>query len=563
MSSSAKPAATAWRSTGATTVAELVPRAAELHSGAAQRYRRGEHWVEVSYAELLYSVREVALGLIRHGIEPGDKVAILSNTRPEWTWADLGSICAGATVVPIYQTNSPEECEYVLSHSEARLVFCEDRSQLDKIAAVRGSCPALEHVVAFEGEGAGAVPLRDFRGRAQGADPEAFEARVAAVDPAEVCTYIYTSGTTGPPKACMLTHANYRANMDQLEQAMDLGDGPIVQYVFLPLAHALTRMIQFISIDLGATLAYWGGDSQRIVPELAEVAPTHFVAVPRLFEKIYTLARSGGKDPQELGEGLRGLFGGAIRQAITGSAPIAVEILEFFWACGVPVYEGYGMTETSAAATINTPEHTRLGTVGRTLPGVELEIAADGEVLMRGENMFKGYYKNEQATDETLEGGWLHSGDLGALDDEGYLTITGRKKDLIITSSGKNITPTNIENSLKQSRWISEAVVYGDRRPYLVALITLDPDELPALAERAGVEPDLAEMARDERVRAVIGEVVDGVNQNFARIEQVKRFALLDHELSQEGGELTPSLKVKRRVVYDRYASVFDALYEG
>jgi long-chain acyl-CoA synthetase len=584
--------------TGAGTMGSMVLRAAERYPGTAVTWREDDGWRRVSYPELGEIVREIAKGLITLGVEPGERVAILSQTRPEWTYADFGGMCAGATVVPVYQTNSPEECEYVLAHSDARLVFCEDTEQLEKIEQIRDRLPELRHVVAFTGEGAGAIPLDELRAAGREVPDEWLDERVTGVGPDDPYTFVYTSGTTGPPKGCVLTHGNARANTDQVEQAIDLS-GETVFYVFLPLAHVLTREVQLVAVDSGATLAYWRRDPTRIIDDVAEVNPTHLPSVPRIFEKIYTKATSAegakaqilkravatGRRVRRLeGEGrepgpalkaryaladrlalskVRALFGDRMRLSLSGAAPIDPAILEFFHACGVHVLEGYGMTETSAVASVNTLEHFRFGTVGRPLPGCEIRIADDGEVLMRGPNIFRGYYRNDEATTVTLVDGWLHSGDLGSLDEDGYLTITGRKKDLIITSSGKNITPSNIENSLKQSRWISQAVVAGDRRSYLVALLTLDPDEAPALAEKVGADADPAQLAEHEGARAEIEALVEDVNRRFARIEQVKRFAILGRDLSQEEGELTPTMKVKRGAVYERHSKVFDGLYGG
>jgi long-chain acyl-CoA synthetase len=377
------------------------------------------------------------------------------------------------------------------------------------------------------------------------------------------------------------------------ESAGALSEGDSV-YLFLPLAHAFAVLIQFVTIDLGGTIAYWEKDPQKIIPNLLEVKPTYFPSVPRMFEKIYTLANSAAEDPEQLKQAValglkvremqrkgedvpaelqqafeaadeklyanvRALFGGNIRECVTGAAPIAQEILEFFYACGVPVMEGWGMTETSTIASANTPENFRFGSVGKPLPGVEAKVAEDGELLLRGANIFQGYYKNPDATSETLVDGWLHTGDLGRIDEDGFIFIVGRKKDIIITAGGKNITPANIENGLKQSRWISQAVAIGDRRPYLVALITIDPEEIPAFAAQFGIDAD--QVLTSDELRAEVQKAVDEVNSKVGPVEQIKYFEILDHDLSQETGELTPTLKVKRNVVNEKFADVVDRLY--
>jgi long-chain acyl-CoA synthetase len=590
--------------TGSKTIADLLPLVVERYGDAsAQRFKVGDEWKDVSYAELGEAVREVALGLVDLGIEPGEKISILAHTRPEWTHACFGILTAGATLVTIYQTNSPEECQYVLHHSDSRAVFVEDGEQLAKIRAVEDDCPELKHVIVMEPGDADlgdALTLDQLRERGRGRDGAEWKARYEAVTPDDMCLYIYTSGTTGPPKGCLLTHANYRAITDAVVQDAVLEQGDS-SYLFLPLAHAFAILIQFATFDLGATLAYWSRDPKMIIADIAQVSPSFFPSVPRMFEKIYTLATSNVEDKEQLekavqvgvkvrmmrdaGEhvpeqlqqafdqaeeklfkNVRGLFGQNIRECVTGAAPIAPEILEFFYACGVPVMEGYGMTETSTSASVNRPEpgRFRFGSVGQAQPGVEVKIADDGEVLIKGPNIFQGYYKNEEATESALHGGWLHTGDLGRLDEDGFLYITGRKKDIIITAGGKNITPANLENGLKQNRWISQAVVVGDRRPYLVALITLDPEEAPALAQELGLDDaDLASMAKDEKVRAVVQKAIDEVNSHVGPVEQIKRFEILDHDLSQETGELTPTLKVKRNVVHEKFADVVDRIYDA
>ncbi|MDQ3676776.1 MAG: long-chain fatty acid--CoA ligase [Actinomycetota bacterium] len=588
--------------TGSKTLAELVLSAAAAHGGTALRYPDGDTWLELSYPQLGADVRAIAKGLIALGIDTGDRVGILSNTRAEWTLADFGAICATAVVVPVYQTNAAEECQHVLDHSGTKAIFCEDASQVAKIDEVRADLPDLRHVICFEGRSEGAITLDELRERGVDVSDEDLAERVAAVAPGDVATIVYTSGTTGPPKGCMLTHANVRAVIDMVQQRLEFAPGDDVVYVFLPLAHMLARAVQVLGIAFGVQLVYWRRDPDLIIADVAEINPTHLPSIPRIFEKIYAAAtgkaeaaggakaklfwwavgvgkevrgreRRGGqagpilKAQLALADRLvlhkvRALFGNRAKLAITGAAPIDEDIVAFFHAAGVWVLEGYGMTETTVAATLNTIEENRPGTVGKALPGCDVQIAEDGEILMRGPNIFLGYYRDDEATREILRDGWLSSGDLGELDDDGYLRITGRKKDLIITSSGKNISPSNIESAITQSRWISQAVVYGDRRQYLVALVTLDPDERAALAEQAGADPDDSALHEHAGVRAEIQRAIDDANRRFARIAQIKKFAILDRVLSQEHEELTPTMKVKRNIVYERHGDVFDALYD-
>jgi long-chain acyl-CoA synthetase len=610
-------ASTAGSATGSQTIADLVPRAAAAYgANAAIRYKRDGAWHDVSYEQLAAVVQEIGLGLIDLGVEPGDRLCILANTRPEWSYADMGATSAGAVVVPIYQTNSPEECLWVISDSEASTIVCENEEQLEKVAAIRDQIPAIRTIVVIDPPDAGsiaggpsdavralgAISLQEVRERGRGRSAEELQARRAAVKPEDPFTFIYTSGTTGPPKGCVLTHGNYHSIIDMVGEAGEI-QGDEVIYLYLPLAHSFALLIQLAVFDLGGTLAYFGGDTKQIVPELQEVKPTYLPSVPRVFEKIYTLAHGaieaqspddqaraeaaiklgakvrdminrGEAVPEELQKpfeeadeqlfkNVRAIFGGNVRHATSGAAPIAREILEFFWACGVPVLEGYGMTETATAATTSTVENHRFGTVGRALPGVELKIADDGEILVKGANIFAGYHNNADASFGAVEQGWLHTGDLGSIDDDGYLSITGRKKDIIITAGGKNLTPANIENDLKQCRWISQAVMHGDQRPYPVVLITLDEEEIPIYAAEHDLPKDIPSLAGSEQVRSLIQREIDRANAKYAQVEQVKRFAILDHDLSQATGELTPTLKVKRNVVNEKYAELFDALYAG
>ena len=590
------------RATGARTVGRMVLVAAERGDDVALRYPRGGRTETISYAQMADRCRAIARGLIALGLLSGDTVSILSSTRVEWTLCDLGSLCAGAVVAPIYHTNAPEECAWVLSDSRARLVFCEDAEQAAKIAQIREDCPLLEHVVMIDGTAPGAITMDELLARGVEVDAQTVDERIEAVAPEDLVTIVYTSGTTGPPKGCALSHANFIAASTMSRGLLRLDEIQPVVYQFLPLAHVFARVIQTVVLDVGGTLVFWSGDSKRIVADLAEAQPTHLPAVPRIYEKVHTAVlsnmqrqnparraifrwalaegsrarrtqRAGGRlgplasaryrlaDRLVLSK-VRSVFGPRLIMGIVGAAPMSRELLEFFDACGVLVLEGWGMTETCSVGTLNPDDAPHFGTIGRSMPGCEIRIAEDGEILVRGPHVFCGYYRNPEATIEMMEGPWLHSGDLGSVDKDGYVSITGRKKDLIITSSGKNIAPQNIETGLRDSRWISHAVVYGDQRPYLVCLLTLDQDEAPRLSEQLGITGDPALMARDERVHAVLQADIDANNRRFARIEQIKRFEILDHDLSQADGELTPTLKVKRNAVYKRYAPIFDRLYE-
>jgi long-chain acyl-CoA synthetase len=457
-------------------------------------------------------------------------------------------------------------------------------------------------VILMEGSADDAISMDELSGRGAGGSEADWEQRWSSVNPDDICTFIYTSGTTGPPKGCVISHGNYRSMLDMVHEANVLGSDELA-YLFLPLAHSFALLIQLGTFDLGATLAYWERDPLKILPNLSEVRPTYFPSVPRIFEKIYTAAtgnveKDGGlkkvifnwaigvgrkvRERERAGKSvglllraqhdvadrlalakIRSLFGGNLKLAVTGAAPINPEILRFFDAAGVLVVEGWGMTETSTAATISRPEAFRFGTVGRPFSACEVKIADDGEILVKGPNVFKGYYKNPEATAETIIDGWLHTGDIGEVDPDGYLKITGRKKDIIITAGGKNITPANLEAEMKQSQWVSQCVVVGDRRPYLVALVTLDMEECVKLAKENGWPTDPAELAKHPGMRELIQQHLDKFNEKFARVEQVKKFEILPADLSQEGGELTPTLKVKRNVVADKYEQDIKGLYAG
>jgi long-chain acyl-CoA synthetase len=589
---------------GSTTIADLLPNAAERFGPRPAVMYKDEHgnWVTRTHSEVLDTVRSLSLGLFELGVEKGDKVSILANTRPEWTYFDFAALTAGAVVAPIYQTNSPEETRYVLTDSDAKVVVVEDEEQMEKVRAIRGDCPQLEHVIRMTGTSEDAISMEELAQRGSGRDASEWEERWRSVTPQDICTFIYTSGTTGPPKGCVISHGNYRAMLDMVNAVSVIEEGELT-YLFLPLAHSFAVLIQFGSFELGATLAYWERDPMKIAANLQEVRPTYFPSVPRIFEKIYTAAnakaesaggltkamfdwaiRVGSKvrdlerqgrepgpllrlqfaiaDRQVLSK-IRGLFGGRLRLAVSGAAPINPEILRFFEAAGVLVLEGWGMTETSTAATISTPDDYKIGTIGKPFPGCDVKIADDGEILVKGPNVFQGYYKNPDATRETLVDGWLHTGDIGEIDSDGYIKITGRKKDIIITAGGKNITPANLEAEIRQHPLVSQCVVIGDRRPYLVGLVTLDPEEAASYAKEHGLSADAATLASNSKVKAEIEAHVDEINKKFARVEQVKKIHILPQDLSQQGGELTPTLKVKRAVVASKYEKEIDGLYES
>ena len=591
-------------STTSITLADLLPRAAENFgsNGAFLFKNDSETWENVSFDEVLAKVQDLTLGLIDLGVKPGDRVSILGNTRVEWTLFDLAAMSAGAIVAPIYQTNSPVECQYVIEHSGARFLVVEDEAQLEKIRQVKDQLPDLETVIMMLGKSDDTVSMDELMERGSKGDPGGFEKSWQSVKPEDTCKIIYTSGTTGPPKGCVISHGNYRSMLDMSESVEILGAGETT-FLYLPLAHVFALLIQYGTLDVGGRIAYWERDQLRIVPSLSEIKPENFPSVPRIFEKVHdtAIASSAGdgglkaaifnwavkvgkkvNDLEDQGKKpgallarkhaladklvftkIRDIFGGNLKLAITGAAPIDPEIIRFFHAAGVPVLEAWGMTETSTGGTLNLPGTFRVGTVGQALPGVDLKIAEDSELLVKGPNVFQGYYKNQEATDETIIDGWLHTGDLASIDDDGYVTITGRKKELIITAGGKNITPVNIEALVKRNPLVSQCVVVGDRKPYLVALITLDQEALSRFAAEQGTLDESAAMTDSPVVREELGKHIEEVNSHFASVEQVKRFQILPADLSQEGGELTPTLKLKRPVISSKYEKEIEDLYAG
>jgi long-chain acyl-CoA synthetase len=581
------------------TMAALARNAAERFGGEiAARFLRDGEWADLTYTELWQQVRDLARGLVALGVEVGDRVSILANTRVEFTVVDLAASTTGAIVVPVYPTNSADECEWVVGDSGAKVIFCEDAAQVAKIDEVRTGLPDLEHVIVIDGDAPGALSISEVVARGAGVEVERLDERADAVGPDDACLIIYTSGTTGRPKGVVLTNKGFAAGRRCAVELELFGPGDVV-YLYLPLAHVFAQLVQADCVEVGATIAYWGGDSRQIVGELGQVKPTVLPSVPRIFEKVYAVAsgmmppekqdevaraiqlgikvrqarRSGADVPAseaaafeqadaEMFALVRGIFGGNVHLAISGAAPIAPEILEFFYAAGVPVFEGWGMTETTSLGTLNLPDAFKFGTIGRAICGVDVRIADDGEIEIAGEILLKEYWRNPEATAETLtDDGYLRTGDLGSIDADGFVTITGRKKDIIITAGGKNLTPANLEGDLRRSRFISQAVMFGDRKPYPVALITLDAEEIVPWAGEQGLPTDLAELAEHEEIRKLIQAELDAANARYAQVEQIKRFKILGRDFTLESGELTPSLKLKRNVIYANYGDHFDELY--
>jgi long-chain acyl-CoA synthetase len=532
-------------------------------------------WQPVSWDEAAARVDELARGLLARGVRHGDRVAVLSRTRLEWILLDWAVMSIGAVVVGLYPTSSAKECEYILGHCEAVLAFAEDEEQTRKLVSVRGTLPNLREIIPFDW-----LEKLEADGRlARHLQPEPVEEN-------DLATLIYTSGTTGPPKGCMLTHRNLVTAAIRVVEGMHQ-NGDVV-LLFLPLAHSYGRLAHQAASHRGATVALVA-DVARVPEALATVHPTILPAVPRVYEKVHAntlgeIERSGGLRRRiglwALGVGartsrarrersrvggvlalqqriadrlvfakVRERLGGRLRLGVSGAAPLSTEVIEFFHALGVPVIEGYGLTETASSATVNEPDDFRIGSVGRPVDGAEVQLAEDGEILIRSNSVFAGYYKDPEATAEALtENGWLRTGDVGEIDDEGFLRITDRKKDLIITAGGKNIAPQNLENALKASRFVSQALVVGDRRPYVTALVTLDEAEIAS----GGQEP-----------QRLVQELVDDVNRDRTRVEQIKRFAILPRDFSLEEGEVTPTLKLRRRVIHEHFADEIEQLYAG
>lgn len=583
------------------TVHEIFEETARAHSDRpALRRKRNGTWETTTWREYRLAVRRAAAGLAALGVERGRGVVILGFNRPEWFVAHLAAMAAGGLPAGIYTTSTTEQCRYIADHAEAVVAVVENREYLDRFVSVRRDLPRLRAIVLMEGEAGGeALTWNRLLETGDGGDEGEIKRRTAAAKAEDVCSLIYTSGTTGSPKAVMLTHGNVSWIARRAVELIDVGVGDrLISY--LPLSHIAEQVVSlYLSMATGACV-HFARSLETLADDLRDVRPHVFLGVPRVWEKIQAAvqaagAQTGGPKKRIAAWARRiGLAGGyadqqgrsrpwtyplaerlvfsrvrsrlgldATRFAIVSAAPIAVETLEFFLSLGLPIMEVYGMSECTGPATMSLPGAYRTGRAGRAIPGTELRLAEDDEVLMRGPHVFKGYYKDEEATRETLDASaWLHSGDVGEIDADGYLRITDRKKELIITAGGKNIAPQYLEGKLKQIPAVSQAVAVGDRRPYVVALLSLDPGRVAAEAARAGSPArTTAEAALCPVFKGYVDGQVQEVNRGLARYEQIRRFALLPQELTVDGGELTPTMKLKRRVIHEKCRDVIAALY--
>jgi long-chain acyl-CoA synthetase len=572
----------------------------EQPDAVALRRRVDDAWVDVTYAAFTAQVVDVARGLVASGIEPGDRIALLSRTRYEWTLFDYAIVAAGAVTVPIYETSSAEQVAWILSDSGAKAAVVEDHRHA---ATVTGTEDAPAHVwrIVADADWPGAVEALTTRGASVPA--AAVHERRTAARGDDLATLIYTSGTTGRPKGCELTHANLLAEVRTVITVLpEVLDGHGSLLLFLPLAHVFGKVVQCAVLDSRTVLGH-SPDAKHLLDDLGTFQPTVLLAVPRVFEKVFHGARrkavDGGKgkifdaaaatavawskacDAGGPGAGLRlrrALFdalvyrrlraalGGHVRAAVSGSAPLTEHLGHFFRGVGVPVLEGYGLTETTAAISVNTMSAQRIGTVGRPIPGQTIRIADDGEILVRGPVVFRGYHGNPDATAEAVTDGWFHTGDVGELDEAGFLRITGRKKELIVTAGGKNVAPAVLEDRLRAHPLVGQVLVVGDGQPFIAALVTVDAEALPRWRRQHGKpegDGSAADLVDDPELRGEIAAAVEEANRAVSRAEQIRKFRILPGDFTEEGGELTPTLKVRRSVVTSRYADDVAALYSG
>lgn len=584
------------------TVVELFFRAADEHDKPDAYLRHtGSAWEPVSHRHVLEQVHALVKALNEAGVQRGDRIGILAENRLEWALCDFALMCAGAVSVPVYPTLPADQAAIVLGDAGARMVFVSSAEQYAKLMEASAELPAIERIFTFDAVDNGDArtePFAALLARGHGLPGSETEFRVAAqqAKPDDVLTLIYTSGTTGRPKGVMLTHNNLHSNINGSLPSFPVAAADVA-LSFLTLSHVFQRMVDYVMYSVGATVAHVA-DIDRVIDAFGEVRPTIAVSVPRVYEKLYArvLSATGvkgriamwsrgvaldwaerklhGRDiPGALAlkhriadrlvyTKLRDRLGGRIRFFISGGAPLNPQIAYFFYGAGLKILEGYGLTETSPVTNVNPPDAIRIGTVGPPIVGTELRIAEDGEILVRGPGVMKGYYQNPDATRAAIDDeGWFHTGDIGDLDADGYLRITDRKKDLLVTAGGKNIAPQPIESAAKSSRYIAEAVMLGDRRPYAIMLVVPDFEQLARWATGRGIGTEPATLATDARVRAFLEDEVEARTASFARYERPKKVLPLERELTLDRDEITPSLKVKRRVVTEHFRDRIEALY--
>jgi long-chain acyl-CoA synthetase len=559
--------------------------------------RHGDTWTTFTAAETLARVRGIAKGFVAAGLEPGAHVAILSRTRLEWTLVDFAVWTAGLVSVPVYETSSPDQVRWILSDSESVAIIVEQEEHARRVASIAPDLPSLGQHWTIDGGG-----LDDLTRLGEDVTDDELDARTANVHGHDDATIIYTSGSTGRPKGCVLRHDNFTATVEGASEAMPevVADGAST-LLFIPLAHVFARFIAAMSVSAGVLVGH-EPDTKDLMRAVSTFKPTFLLAVPRVFEKIYNSAEQkadlGGKGrifraaadtavahSEALAAGrvpfllglkfklfdrlvyakLRDALGGRVEYAVSGSAPLSPRLSHFFRSIGVLILEGYGLTETTAPATVNRARELRIGTVGRALPGIEVRIADDGEILIRGVDVFDRYWRNDEATEHAFADGWFRTGDLGRIDADGVLTVTGRAKELIVTASGKNVAPAPLEDGIREHPLIGQVVVVGEGKPFVAALVTLDREMLPGWCESRGITPALSghEAAYDERVLSAVQEAIDAANGRVSRAESVRSFTILDTDLTEASGHLTPKLTIKRSVILKDFAADIDHIYSG
>jgi long-chain acyl-CoA synthetase len=570
----------------------------------AYRYKAAGAWKGVTWREQAETCKKISKSLIALGVKKGDRVNIISQTRLEWVQCDFGIVNCGGVTVGIYPTNLAPDCAYIINHCDAEVIFAENQDQLNKVQQVREDTPKLRQIIIFDGAGSAdgsVLSFADFLRKGEKISDADFEARTKSIRPDDLASLVYTSGTTGVPKGAMITNENLLFVSDSAAQCLYLDPG-FETLLFLPLAHVFARLIIYFCLNKGIAVAF-AESIEKVADNLKEIRPHFVCSVPRIFEKIYTKITSSVQDAGGIKEKLfnwalgvgyqvsrlqqskqpipSGLqfkhnlanklvlhkiqeaFGGRLVWAVSGSAPLNKSIAEFFHACGVLILEGIGMTENSSFTNVNRYDHNKFGTVGSAGPGIEMKLAPDGEVLYRSKGNMKGYFKNPEATAETIDkDGWLYTGDIGEIDADGFLKITDRKKEIIITSGGKNIAPQRLERILRTSRFISQAMAYGDRKKYVTALVTLNREQVEPWAREHGIAFNgFDELANHPQVKALIDAEVSAKNAELASFESVKKVAIVPQDFSIAAGELTPTLKLKRKVVTDKYRQLIEQMY--